>query len=61
MGKAIYELSNEIIIALDKKLLVGRIFWFIAKSFDCINHVNHGIFLPKLNCYRITDKANHFD
>jgi hypothetical protein len=36
--KATYELGNEIIGALDKKLLVGRIFCNLAKVFDCINH-----------------------
>jgi hypothetical protein len=36
--KASYELSNEIIGALHKILLVGRIIYDIAKAFDCVNH-----------------------
>jgi hypothetical protein len=36
--KANYELSNDIISALDKNLLVGRIFCDVAKAFDCFNH-----------------------
>jgi hypothetical protein len=36
--KATYELSNEIIDAPDKKLLVGGIFCDIAKAFNCVNH-----------------------
>jgi hypothetical protein len=44
--KATCELSNEIIGALDKKLLVGGIICDVAKEFDC---VNHNTLLLKLN------------
>jgi hypothetical protein len=36
--KTTYELSNEIIGALDKKLLIGGIFCDLAKAFDYVNH-----------------------
>jgi hypothetical protein len=55
--KATYELSNEIIGALDKKLLVGGIFRDLAKAFDC---VNHDTLLLKLNWYEITGKTNNW-
>jgi hypothetical protein len=54
--KATYELSIEIIGALDKKLLVGGIFCDAAKAFDC---VNHDTLLFKLNWYGITGKTNN--
>jgi hypothetical protein len=55
MEKAIYELSNESISALHKKLLVGRIFCGLGKALNC---VNHDTLLLKLNWYGITGKAN---
>jgi hypothetical protein len=55
--KATYELSNEIIGALDKKLLAGVIFCELAKVFDC---VNHDTLLLKLNWYGITGKYNNW-
>jgi hypothetical protein len=54
--KATCELSNEVIGALDEKLLVGGIFCDLAKVFDC---VNHDTLLLKLNWYGITGKANN--
>jgi hypothetical protein len=36
--RATYELSNEIIDALDKNLPVGRIFCDLANVFNCVNH-----------------------
>jgi hypothetical protein len=46
--EATYELSNEIISALNNKLIVGGIFCDVAKVFDC---VNHDTLLFKLNFY----------
>jgi hypothetical protein len=53
--KVIYELINDILSALNDKLIVGGIFCDLAKAFDCDNH---DILLPKLNFYGITSKAN---
>jgi hypothetical protein len=50
--KATYELSSEIMVALDKNLLVDGIFCDLAKAFD---RVNHYTLLLKL-----TGKANNF-
>jgi hypothetical protein len=55
--KATYELSNEIIDALDTKLLAGGVFCDLAKVFTCVNHDN---FLLKLNWHGITGKANNW-
>jgi hypothetical protein len=54
-GKAAYELSNEIISALDKKVLVGGTFCFLAKAFD---YINHDTLLLKLNWNGKTGEAN---
>jgi hypothetical protein len=55
--KATYELSNEIISALNNKVLVGGIFCDLAKASIC---VNHDTLLFKLNLYGINGKANNW-
>jgi hypothetical protein len=55
--KATYELSNQIISALNNKLVVGGIFCDVAEAFGC---ANHDIVLFKLNLYGIKGKANNW-
>jgi hypothetical protein len=50
-------LINDILSALNDRLIVGGIFCDLAKTFDC---VNHDILLAKLNFYEITGKANEW-
>jgi hypothetical protein len=53
--QAIYQLTNNILKALDNKQLVGGIFCDLTKAFDC---VDHKILLNKLEFYGITGNAN---
>jgi len=54
--KAIYQLTNNILKALDNKCLVGGIFCDLTKVFDC---VDHGILLGKLEYCGIKGCANN--
>jgi hypothetical protein len=37
-NNAIYKLINEILVALNNKIMVGGIFCDLEKAFHCINH-----------------------
>jgi Reverse transcriptase (RNA-dependent DNA polymerase). len=52
--KATYELINEIVSALNNKLILRGIFCDLVKAFD---YDNHHILLSKLNFYGITGTA----
>jgi hypothetical protein len=51
--KAIYKLINDILEALNNKIIVGGLFCDLHKAFDC---VDHGILLRKLEFYGIVGK-----
>jgi hypothetical protein len=53
--KAVYQLTNKILKALDNKEWVGGIFCDLSKAFD---YVNHDILLEKLKFYGISGNAN---
>jgi hypothetical protein len=55
MEKASFKLINDILLALNNKLIVGGILCDMEKAFDC---VNHNIILSTLKFYRIVGKAN---
>ena len=46
--KASYNLIYEILNALNNRMMVGDIFCYLQKAFDC---VNHNILLIKLEIY----------
>ena len=50
-GKASYKLSDDILNALNNRLIVGGIFFDVQKAFNCINH---NILPSKLEFYGIT-------
>jgi hypothetical protein len=52
--KAIYQLTNNILKALDNKYLVGGIFCDLTRFFEC---VDHDILLGKLEFYGIKGSA----
>jgi hypothetical protein len=54
---AIFKLVNEILKALNNKILAGCIFCDLEKAFDL---VNHDILLSKLSYYGISGKAKSF-
>jgi hypothetical protein len=54
--KAIFQLINNMLKALDNKHLVGGIFCDLIKAFDC---VDHDILFGKLEFYGIKDSSNN--
>jgi hypothetical protein len=52
--KAIYKLINESMNEINNKFIVGGIFFYLEKAFDCLNH---NILLTKLQFYAVSGKA----
>ena len=52
---AIFQLTNNILKALDNKQLAGGIFCDLSKAFDCVNHET---LLSKLEHYGIRGTAH---
>jgi Reverse transcriptase (RNA-dependent DNA polymerase). len=50
-----YKLMNEILTALNNKLIVGGIFCDLEKAFNCVNHDK---LISKLETYEITGIKN---
>ena len=53
---AIFTLTDNILIALNRRQQVGGIICDLTKAFDCINHA---VVLSKLYCYGIRGKCHH--
>jgi hypothetical protein len=53
-NKAIYKLINETLNALNSKFVVGGIFFYLEKDFDCLNH---NILLSKLQFHGVNGKS----
>ena len=53
--RAIYQLTNKILTALDNKEWVGGIFCDLSKAFD---NVDHDLLIEKLKFYGITGTAS---
>ena len=51
----LYKLINEILNALNNKLIVSGIFFDLAKAFDCLNH---DILISKLQFYGVHGTCN---
>jgi hypothetical protein len=51
---AIFRLTHEILSALNNRLIVGSIFFDLAKAFDSVNHLR---LIRKLPYYGIVGKA----
>jgi len=52
---AMYTLINNILLHLNKKIVVGGIFCDLQKAFDCINY---DMLLSKMKFYGISDVTN---
>jgi hypothetical protein len=52
--KASYKLIDEILNALNNRMMIRGIFCILQKAFDCVNHI---ILLTKLEFYGITGIA----
>ena len=50
---ASYILLNEILTTLNNKQMVGGIFYYLHKAFDC---VNHAVLLEKMKFYIVSGK-----
>ena len=53
-NKAIYKLINKTLKALNTNFIVGGIFFYLEKAFDCLNH---NILLSKPKFYGVNGKA----